>query len=297
MERFQNILVGVDLAWGDRLVSDRVGEPSWRAIEIAVGLAQDSGAKICFVYVIDVDAATERMIEEQTASESNVVDQAEKALAKYVELAKECKVNATARVRIGRSWHRLIQDVQNYNHDLAIIGTRDVMPYERVLLGSTAMRMFRRCPCPVVVAKPRGEKIRSVLVAHDMTPVGTLATELAASISELTGAELHVVHALERMEYKDFSTDVARPEIDKISLRIEEELKGQPAIVHLTDDRPEDAIMQAVKNYRIDVVVMGTIARSGIRGFFTGNTAEQLLPQLACTVLAVKPEGFESGIE
>ena len=41
-----------------------------------------------------------------------------------------------------------------------------------------------------------------------------------------------------------------------------------------------------------DIVVMGTVARTGISGFFMGNTAETILNRIDCSVLAVKPPGF-----
>jgi universal stress protein E len=44
------------------------------------------------------------------------------------------------------------------------------------------------------------------------------------------------------------------------------------------------------------LLVMGTIARTGITGVFVGNTAERLLPQIPCSVLAIKPAGFKSPI-
>lgn len=37
---------------------------------------------------------------------------------------------------------------------------------------------------------------------------------------------------------------------------------------------------------------MGTVARTSLPGFFMGNTAEDVLSQLDCSVLAVKPPGF-----
>ena len=45
-----------------------------------------------------------------------------------------------------------------------------------------------------------------------------------------------------------------------------------------------------------DLLVMGTIARTGIAGFIVGNTAERLLPRIPCSVLAIKPEGFVSPV-
>jgi nucleotide-binding universal stress UspA family protein len=41
---------------------------------------------------------------------------------------------------------------------------------------------------------------------------------------------------------------------------------------------------------------MGTVARTGIAGFFMGNTAESILTQLECSVLTLKPQGFVSPV-
>jgi len=47
-----------------------------------------------------------------------------------------------------------------------------------------------------------------------------------------------------------------------------------------------------VAEQQIDLIVMGTVARTGVPGFFIGNTAESILRQVKCSVMAVKPEGF-----
>jgi nucleotide-binding universal stress UspA family protein len=46
----------------------------------------------------------------------------------------------------------------------------------------------------------------------------------------------------------------------------------------------------------VDVLVMGTVARGGIPGMLIGNTAERVLRKLPCSVLTVKPDGFESPV-
>ena len=43
---------------------------------------------------------------------------------------------------------------------------------------------------------------------------------------------------------------------------------------------------------KIDLIVMGTVARTGIPGLIIGNTAESTLSQIHCSVLAVTPPGF-----
>jgi nucleotide-binding universal stress UspA family protein len=47
----------------------------------------------------------------------------------------------------------------------------------------------------------------------------------------------------------------------------------------------------------VDAIVMGTVCRSGIAGFFIGNTAEEVLQRVDCSVLTVKPDGFVSPIK
>ena len=68
--------------------------------------------------------------------------------------------------------------------------------------------------------------------------------------------------------------------------------------VHLLHDEsgPGPAISELAKKEQIDLVVMGTIARSGLAGALLGNTAEKVLDRLECSVLAVKPDGFVSPV-
>ena len=48
---------------------------------------------------------------------------------------------------------------------------------------------------------------------------------------------------------------------------------------------------------RFKNMVMGTVCRTGVAGFFIGNTAENVLHQVNCSVLAVKPQGFVSPVK
>lgn len=64
---------------------------------------------------------------------------------------------------------------------------------------------------------------------------------------------------------------------------------------HLVEQHPAAAILKVAKDHDIDVVVMGLV-RNGLKGFFIGNTAEQLLDELACDLLIVKPRGFKTRV-
>jgi nucleotide-binding universal stress UspA family protein len=64
----------------------------------------------------------------------------------------------------------------------------------------------------------------------------------------------------------------------------------------MREGRTEDVIKKVIRDLGVDVVVMGSVARSGIPGFLIGNKAEKILTTINCTVLTVKPDGFDSPI-
>jgi universal stress protein E len=49
---------------------------------------------------------------------------------------------------------------------------------------------------------------------------------------------------------------------------------------------------RAAAETRSAMVVMGALARSGLKRLLIGNTAERLLDHLPCDLLVVKPVGF-----
>jgi universal stress protein E len=65
---------------------------------------------------------------------------------------------------------------------------------------------------------------------------------------------------------------------------------------HLIDRHPIDAIGQTARQIRSSIVVMGAVSRSGLKGFFIGNTAERVLGSLNCDVLVVKPVNFKQRV-
>ena len=56
-------------------------------------------------------------------------------------------------------------------------------------------------------------------------------------------------------------------------------------------------IPKHLEDNKIDILVMGTVARTGIQSFVIGNTAENVLQKVTCSLLALKPNGFVSPVK
>jgi len=70
-----------------------------------------------------------------------------------------------------------------------------------------------------------------------------------------------------------------------------------PALdLHVVKGPAQSVVPELARELAVDLVVMGTVARTGIDGFFMGNTAESILGELYCSVLTIKPPGFTSPV-
>jgi nucleotide-binding universal stress UspA family protein len=70
----------------------------------------------------------------------------------------------------------------------------------------------------------------------------------------------------------------------------------EPDRIHFPHGNPSEQIHRVRSEIGADLIVLGTVCRTGIAGFLIGNTAEQLLSWLDCSVLTLKPEGFQSPV-
>jgi universal stress protein E len=192
--------------------------------------------------------------------------------------------------------------VMKHDHDLIVVGTRHEGAIDRFLFGSTAMKLLRKCPCPVWVTRPPdGLPMTSVLVAHDLGAVGRHALRLGIEFAQSNDLQLFVVHAIEQLPLGDptgfgFTVDDAAELHHDARERILAEL-GDSALqrapeIRVISGSPEPAILELIKQESIDLLIMGTIGRAGISGVLTGNSAERLLPRLQCSLLAIKPDDF-----
>lgn len=66
--------------------------------------------------------------------------------------------------------------------------------------------------------------------------------------------------------------------------------------VHLSKTSPSEMIINTAIRHDVDLIMMGMVGRIGIPGFIIVNTAESILQQVKCSVLAIKPEGFQTPV-
>jgi universal stress protein E len=138
-----------------------------------------------------------------------------------------------------------------------------------------------------------------------------LDREILQAGAQLAGAlrgTLHVVHAYSAVPLtaytrgtlsedivKDMQRRSARAAAEKLE-RLVRSLRVPATRQHLIARHAPDAIEQAAAETRSAVVVMGALARSGLKRLLIGNTAERVLDHLPGDLLVIKPDGFRGKV-
>jgi universal stress protein E len=214
----------------------------------------------------------------------------------------------------GEGWVEIIREVERAGHDVVIVGTRNVGALQRFLFGSTAMRLLHNCPCPVWVTRPEPRPVpHNILITSDFSPVSEITVKLGLAVGELSGAKVNLLHAvdypLDRLWSSgllDTNTQIYHDRVkadahEQLSEQLARVAGGQPSANverHVVEgvSIADTAILDFIQHHHIDLLVMGTMARSGLPGVFIGNTAERLVTHVPCSMLAVKPADFKSPI-
>jgi len=311
MKRFNNILLAA-------------GGEGWEktALQKAAALAGNNRARLTIVDVIEELPRDMRIL--VTAIhlgdlQKLAVAERRKQLAHLIAPFKSRGLRVSARVLVGKPFIELIREVLRNKHDLVIRAAKKNSGLKMVF-GSTAMHLMRKCPCPVWIVKQENRKnTGGVMAAVDPDPndgkrnaLNNKIMELAASLARMEERAFHPVHVwklyTERMLVS--RGGLSHEEVEKLARTVRAEREAwlgelvdtyapgtPPSRIHLLKGEADVLIPQAAKKEKIGLIVMGTVSRTGISGFLIGNTAEKILNRVDCSVLTVKPEGFVTPVK
>ena len=311
MQQFRNVLVGVRTP---ELGSDgqpTVDPPTAAAVRQALELGERSGCSITLLCGL-VPPVGLLMSEEKRDSLIAVrKEEADAALARYVASLNSEGIDIRHRVVVGQPWVEICRAVQTEGFDLVMAGTRNVGPLSRLLFGGTGLRLLRNCPSPVWIVRPRDvdEEKKAILVATQLDEVGQRALAMGVLLARQLDARLHVMHVLDVGPARRMGMIPAEMEDYRQQLRQQREQQLQEQLaqtdsratphgvqVHLVEGRPYLVVLDAIDEFAVDLLIMGTSGRGGLPGVLVGNTAEHLLSEIPCSLLAIKPDDFRSPV-
>ncbi len=247
-------------------------------------------------------------------------------LESFIEPHRQ-RLKIKCEVLIGTSFLEIIRAVLRQGYDL-VIKPAEKPDFLKRLFRSNDMHLLRKCPCPVWLMKSQEKpNYSNILAAVDfdtLTPrdeeleLNQKILGLSASFALSDVATLHLAHAWEAFAEGKIiawsqtpATAVTYVENERLRhetglYQLGEWLRNRIGAeaydslslrFHLRKGPAREVITALAGELQADLVIMGTVARTGIPGLIIGNTAEAILEQVQCSVLAIKPDGFVSPVK
>ncbi len=293
MDRLKTIIVGIDFS-----------PCSASALKQAAHIAKVSRARLTAIHAVSIPIVTppdELFIPFEVPSPAAFMEAAKERWKEWGP-ARECGSEVEFKAVRGSPKSQLIEEANAC--DLLVVGAHSGHDTKRGL-GSAAAACVQRAHTKVlVVREAASEPFRNVLACIDFTEVSKLALEQAIRIAAQDNAALHVLHV-----YADPwggwgpppTVGNNMPDINKqFHQAMESKLRTfakdfshelsalKPAFHAVMFPSGGGGVIDFISQHRCDLAVLGTKAKWNVRDFVWGTTAERIVREAPCSVLAVK---------
>lgn len=138
-----------------------------------------------------------------------------------------------------------------------------------------------------------------ILVPTDFSETSAEAAEYALKLARLNKARVYVIHAIDtsdesagfylpHLSYEKLNKEMKEAASVMLADFCAKHLKGFKNLeMRVLIGEPYKEILKAIKGFKIDLAVMGTMGRSGIDRLLFGSTTERVMKKAVCPLLVV----------
>lgn len=218
---------------------------------------------------------------------ANLEEAREKLQPRLDELCSRARaddVEATSELELAPEWRRAaVTAAARCGASMVFKNSFDHSAVQRELRVTSDWTLLRMAPCPVLMVKNfHNWKHRRVLAAINPATTNSAHIKLnhqivsvARSFTEAYGSDAHYIIA-----FRDLNNP---PDADEIALTC----GTSRELVHIKQGKAADVIRDTARELDVDLIIVGTVGRDGIKGRTVGNTSERLLDQTDSDLLVL----------
>lgn len=301
--KIHNVLVPVDFR-----------TPSLSAVEFALPLIAKFGADMHLVHVFARDypitslVAMPFVLPELEISRS-IHEQLKNVAKKYSIALRRENIHALT----GRPFEEICRLACDISIDLIIIATRGNAGLRHLMLGSTAERVVRYSPCPVLVVRGRdlekkvsrwrverrAPQFRKIFAPIDFSECSMKGLAYAQAFANQFKSRLVLLNSV-HFQYYVASDEYGRYDLPRLMQYVEKTAREQMRdLVEKTDwgglqvetslqtGHAGQQICDGARDCAADLIVTSTHGRTGFKHVLLGSTAEYVVRHAHCPVLVV----------
>ncbi len=268
-------------------------EHSARALRLAGAVAEAFGAEVVVLHAQQIElpiyftvAQTEGLRAQLRKNERA----ARSYFDKYVNEHLASSIKRSVVLKEGDPVAEILAALKDYQAGLVVMGTHGRTGLTRVRLGSVMESVLRVAEVPVLSVGPRitsppaGATFRRVLCSVDLQSRDRQICEYAAKFAEKTGAELIVLHVVEKTLGDSPDEEIRQ----KLCEWVTPGIRGRCTVKEIIrrGNAPEQIVKEA-EGSGADLVVVGAYPRRTIETTLFGSTTETLVRIAPCPVLTI----------
>lgn len=302
---FSQIVVGVDGS-----------DPSKDAVTYAARLARDHGGRLLLCSAVNwipimADASSAGAITDAKAIIDGLHEEADELLERALAVAKRLGVEAERFDPEGNPADEILTLAREHHASLIVMGTHGRRGLVRMFVGSTTEAVLRGSTIPVltlhsVPAHNREAErcLQGVLVGIDDSPPSDAALAAAYALPADDRRELFVYSvveieappslaaaaAYERERHQEARETIQRA-IDSARVR------GIEVQGSVLEGDPAEVIIRAAQEKDVDLIVVGSHGRRGLRRFFLGSVAEHIVRSAAVPTLVIRTASVDVAVD
>jgi nucleotide-binding universal stress UspA family protein len=294
------------------LVPYDASDPARAALKLAIALGK-SGATVVLGTVVDeaavVAEAANAVAYDPSPEMEALDDEGDDLIADATAQCRAAGIEPLSETVHETPVAGILSIAKKHECDLIVMGTHARSGVAHAFLGSTTEGVLRWGHVPVLTVRTvdriTAEPFAAVLVAIDDSEPSDAAALVAAMLARTANAKISVCSVIETLHIYENSTDYGFNPAEIIKdIRIELDghvhatlqRAGLPAgtPVAIVEGDPAESIVATAKEGHATLVVTGTHGRRGIRRFFLGSVAEDLVRTSETPVLVVPVPQRES---
>jgi nucleotide-binding universal stress UspA family protein len=271
--------------WGKLMVCTDGSDEGQNAVAAALDLAQACGSQVIAVQVLQVVPEVQAVVPDLPATLGKWVQE---NMAAIKAAADKRGVVLKTVVPEGKLPHAaIVAAAEEMRPDLIIMGRCGKTGLVRILMGNVTARVIGNSPINILVV-PRGGMVgfQRILVASDGSPYSQAAWELGLAMAKQAKSRLiGVAVAPEEGDIIEAKAIIRR-------MLTAASLAGVPLkAINPQGVAPETGIVQqAIKN-EVDLIIVGSYGRTGLKKLLMGSVTERVIGDSPCPILVVKHSG------
>ena len=268
-------------------------ETSLLAIKHGAFIAQTAKSELYLLHVVNAPFISQNMFLPIVNIEDNSGVE-KKALAKLAELAASLKgeysVNAQCIIKVGNPSVEVSNVAKEIGASLIVMGTHGYSPLEELVIGSVALKVITKSPCPTMAmsstAAHRGYK--NILMPVDSTTNSRQKVNYTIEFAKKFGATLCALGLLGSNEENERKgMDVIMKQIKELAEEYGVSFKSD--VLNDVKNRATATVDYSEKN-GADLITIMTDQDAELSGFFLGPYSQQVIHLSKVPVIAIKPK-------